>query len=123
MQMHGEDEDEEEDDSEDGGFMVEGAYDPSEYAGLNVGAEVSELFQYITRYKPSNIEIETLIRPQIPEFIPAVGEVDAFLKIPKPDGEKELLGLATVDEPCLNQSDPAILEVKLRPFLKRPGKE
>jgi len=64
-----------------------------------------------------------MIKPFVPEFIPAVGEVDAFLKIPRPDAEDETLGLTTVDEPNLNQSDPAILEVKLRPFLKRPGRE
>jgi intraflagellar transport protein 46 len=28
-----------------------------------------------------------------------------------------------LDEPCLNQSDPAILELKVRPFLKRPAGE
>jgi intraflagellar transport protein 46 len=84
---------------------------------------VKELFQYITRFKPSNIEIDAMLKPFIPEFIPAVGEVDAFLKIPRPDGESESLGLTILDEPCLNQSDPAILEVKLQPFLKRPGGE
>jgi intraflagellar transport protein 46 len=71
------------------GFAVEGAYDPSEYQGLNVGGEVKELFQYITRFKPQNIEIEAMLKPFIPEFIPAVGEVDAFLKIPRPDEESE----------------------------------
>jgi intraflagellar transport protein 46 len=64
-----------------------------------------------------------LIKPQIPEFIPAVGEVDAFLKIPRPDESAEAFGLNVLDEPCLNQSDPAILEVKLQPFLKRPAGE
>ncbi len=36
MQMHGDEDDEgeEEEESEEEGFMVEGAYDPSEYAGL-----------------------------------------------------------------------------------------
>jgi len=49
----------------------------------------------------------------IPEFIPAVGEVDAFLKMPKPNQQEELLGLTVLDEPCLNQSKKAVLIKKL----------
>jgi intraflagellar transport protein 46 len=29
----------------------------------------------------------------VPEYIPAIGEVDAFLKMPRPDGQPETLGL------------------------------
>ncbi len=35
------------------------------------------------------------------DLIPAIGEVDAFLKIPQPDGKNSDLGLAQLDEPCL----------------------
>lgn len=59
------------------------------------------------------IEIDTELKPFIPDFIPAVGEVDAFLKIPRPDGEVEKLGLATIDEPKLNQSKRAVLDLML----------
>ena len=44
------DDDEEED--EDGGKKVPGAYNPAEFANLQVSAEVKELFEYIQRYKP-----------------------------------------------------------------------
>lgn len=45
-------------DSDDGLMMVEGAtrgpipgeYDPEQYANLQVGDDVKELFQYITKY-------------------------------------------------------------------------
>jgi intraflagellar transport protein 46 len=30
--------------------------------------------------------LETKLKPFIPEYIPAIGEVDACLKMPKPDG-------------------------------------
>ena len=60
------------------------------------------MFEYIQRYKPQKIDLETKIKPFIPDYIPAVGEVDAFLKMPKPDGQKEDLGIAVLDEPCLN---------------------
>lgn len=50
-----------------------------------MSAEVQELFQYISRFKPANMELDTKLKPFIPEYIPAVGEVDAFMKIPRPD--------------------------------------
>jgi len=64
-----------------------------DYANLKVSTEISELFQYISRYHPHNIELDTKFRPFIPEYIPAVGEVDAFLKVPRPDNVDENLGL------------------------------
>jgi intraflagellar transport protein 46 len=39
------------------------------------------------------LELDAKLKPFIPEYIPAVGEVDAFLKMPRPDGQKEELGL------------------------------
>ncbi|CAG9312112.1 unnamed protein product [Blepharisma stoltei] len=100
---------------------IKGAYNPAEYQNLAVSAEVKELFQYIQRYKPQQIELDTKLRPFVPDYIPSVGEVDAFLKIPRPDGAHEDLGLVTLDEPKLNQTDPALLELKLKPLIKRPG--
>jgi hypothetical protein len=38
---------EDEDEDEDGDKAVEGAYNPVEYAGLQVGNDVKELFEYI----------------------------------------------------------------------------
>lgn len=52
------------------------------------------------------------MRPFIPDYIPAVGEVDAFLKMPKPDGAKEDLGIYMLDEPCLNHEDKTVLEMR-----------
>lgn len=48
----------------------------------------------------------------MPEYIPSVGEVDAFLKMPKPDGQKEDLGIIVLDEPSLNHEDKTVLEMK-----------
>ena len=44
--------------------------------------------------------------------MPAVGEVDAFLKMPKPDGTREDLGITVLDEPALNSEDKSVLELK-----------
>jgi len=73
---------------------------------------VKELFEYISRYKPQKIDLETKLKPFVPDFVPAVGEVDAFLKMPKPDGSPEDLGIAQLDEPALNCEDKTVLELK-----------
>mgnify|MGYP000031593965 CR=1 FL=1 len=101
--------------------QIQGAYNPADYQNLPVSGEIKELFQYIQRYKSQHIDLETKLKPFIPDYIPAVGEVDAFLKIPRPDASEEELGLTVLDEPKLNQSDPALLELQLKPLLKRPG--
>ena len=56
-------------------------YDPRNYDHLQVSGELKELFSYITRYTPQPIELETQLRPFIPEYIPAIGDIDAFLKV------------------------------------------
>lgn len=92
----------ESDSEEEPDTIFQGGYNPADYANLQVSAEIKELFQYIQRYKPHPIELETRIKPFVPEYIPAVGEVDAFLKIPRPDDYEETLGLTVLDEPALN---------------------
>lgn len=58
------------------------------------------------------MDLDTKIKPFIPDYIPAVGEVDAFLKMNKPGGEKEDLGITVLDEPSLNSEDKTVLELK-----------
>ena len=102
----------EEDDEDDEEKEVPGAYNPAQYSNLQVSTDVKEVFEYINRYKPQKIDLETKIKPFIPDYIPAVGEVDAFLKMPKPDGTKEDLGITMLDEPALNHEDKTVLELK-----------
>lgn len=52
------------------------------------------------------------MKPFVPEFIPCVGEVDAFLKMPKPDGVKEDIGITILDEPALNPEDKTVIELR-----------
>ncbi|XP_046873965.1 intraflagellar transport protein 46 homolog isoform X1 [Hypomesus transpacificus] len=110
-----EDSDETESDEEEAepGSAPEGAYDPADYDHVPVSAEIKELFQYITRYTPQNIELDHKLKPFIPDFIPAVGDIDAFLKVPRPDGKPDNLGLLVLDEPCTKQSDPTVLSLWL----------
>ena len=79
---------------------------------MNVGSEVKDLFEYIQRYKPQKIDLDTKLKPFIPDYVPAVGEVDACLKMSKPDGTKEDLGITQLDEPALNCEDKTVLELK-----------
>ena len=34
-----------------------------------------------SRYQPQDIVLETKLKPFIPEFVPAIGDIDAFLKV------------------------------------------
>lgn len=96
-----------------------GTYKESDYANLKVSNDVRELFQYIGRFKAQEIELETRLKCFIPEYIPAVGDMDAFLKIPRPDSEPDHLGLKMLDEPSLSQSDATVLDLQLRSTSKK----
>jgi intraflagellar transport protein 46 len=98
---------------------VEGSYNPRDYQHLNVTSDVRELFMYIERYKLQEVDLDTPLRCFIPEYIPAIGELDPFLKIPRPDGKDDGSGLKYLDEPASNQSDPTVLELQLRAKSKK----
>jgi len=119
-----EDEDDDDDDDEDDDEDVaappaEGSYDPSEFDHLTVDPETKELFGYIMKYTPQTVDLETKFRPFIPEYIPAVGDIDAFIKTTRPDGKDEMLGLKLLDEPSAQQTDPSVLELHLRVITKK----
>eukprot|EP00911_Craspedida_sp_UC1_P002063 UC1_evm1s1593 len=101
---------------------LEGEYDPAEFAQLDVAPEVRDLFDYISDYKPKVQELETRLQPFIPDYIPAVGDIDAFIKVPGVDPQLEadgpVLGLEVLDEPCAAQSDPSVLDLHLRVLSK-----
>ena len=46
-----------------------------------VSQDMKELFEYIGRYSPLDIPLETKLVPFIPDLIPAVGELDPFIKV------------------------------------------
>lgn len=55
--------------------------------------DIRHMFERITEFQPRKIELETKLLPFVPEFIPAIGDIDAFLKIPRPDGHPDGIGL------------------------------
>lgn len=96
-----------------------GGYDPKDMEHLQVSAEIKELFQYIQRYKPQDIELESKLKCFIPDYVPSVGQIDAFLKVPRPDGQPSTLGLSLLDEPAATQSDSTVLDLQIRAVSKR----
>lgn len=107
------DEDEEED------RPIEGAYDSADYAHLQVSQEIKDLFLYITRYAPHIIDLEHKVKPFVPDYIPSVGDIDAFAKVPRPDNRQNTLGISVLDEPAASQSDPNVLDLQLRAISKQ----
>ncbi|KAK5649895.1 hypothetical protein RI129_000924 [Pyrocoelia pectoralis] len=103
--------------------IIPGEYNSASYDDLDVSNDVKEVFQYITKYVPQQLGLDFKFKPFIPDFIPAVGDIDAFLKVVPPQNTlsgndfkvvESQLGLTVLDEPVANQSDPALLYLKLR---------
>lgn len=88
------------------------------YEELSVNQEIKELFQFIQRFNPFAIQLDFKLKPFNPEYIPAVGDADPFIKIPRPDNRLATLGLTVVDEPSAKQSDPTALDLQLRTITK-----
>ena len=116
-----EDEDRDDDDDDDDVAVppVEGSYDPSDFDNLDVDGEVRDLFGFIMKYTPQTVELDHKFKPFIPDYIPAVGDIDAFIRCTRPDDKHETLGLTVLDEPSAQQSDPNVLELQLRVVSKQ----
>jgi len=110
------------------------------YEDVDFTDEQLELFKHIAVYKPKQIDLETVLKPLIPDYIPSVGWVDPFIKPPAPpfmtkqsaedndsgneqsDGEAEvapILGLTVLDEPGATQSNASILQMQLKAHSKQ----
>ena len=76
--------------------------------------ELAGLFTIISKFQPDDVELTPHFKPFLPELIPAIGSIDAFIKIPRPDGEEDLNGLVILDEPSIVQSNPQILTMQLK---------
>jgi intraflagellar transport protein 46 len=87
------------------------AHDDVDIAG---GSGIASLFSLISRFRPEPVELSVHWKPFIPDLVPAIGTIDAFIKIPRPDGVFDDLGLVIVDEPSITQSNPQVLRMELR---------
>ncbi|KAL3277173.1 hypothetical protein HHI36_012524 [Cryptolaemus montrouzieri] len=104
-------------------IKVPNEYNPTLYQNLDVEEEVKELFQYIVKYMPQQLTLDYKFKPFIPDYLPAVGDIDAFLKVLPAErtllGEhfniqEQQLGFGILDEPATAQSDAALLHLQLR---------
>lgn len=107
------------DDSRDNFNEIQGGYDPAAYRDLPVSSEIRDIFKYIERYQPQNVQLEYKLKPFIPDYIPSIGDIDAFIKVPRPDGKPDNLGFTVVDEPSSNQSDPHVIDLYFRTLSKQ----
>ena len=86
-----------------------------DYQSLDVSAEIMALFTHIDDYDPVDLELETPLKCFIPPYIPAVGEVDPMIKISRPDGVDDGIGITRLDEVLTSeQSNAAVIELQLR---------
>ncbi|EAX87876.1 LOC300675 protein, putative [Trichomonas vaginalis G3] len=87
---------------------------PSGNDATTSNPELAQLFGLITSFQPEPIPIPPHFKPFLPDLIPAIGAIDAFIKVPRPDDEEEPLGLTVLDEPTIGCSDPQIVRMQLR---------
>ena len=80
------------DQSDDSGSSEESSSDDSAVYAKRYDKGLQEGFAKIKRNEPDRYPLDTKLKPFIPDYIPAIGEVDAFLKIPRPDKKEDNLG-------------------------------
>lgn len=69
---------------------------------------------FLFRYTPQTVELDYKLKPFIPDYIPAVGDIDAFIKVSK------WLGLTSVGLLCYHcRYTPQTIELdhSLLPFI------
>jgi intraflagellar transport protein 46 len=76
--------------------------------------ELTQLFSLISKFQPGPLELQPHCKPFLPALVPSIGAIDAFIKVPRPDGEQDPLGLSLLDEPTIGCSNPQILRMQLR---------
>ena len=55
----------------------------------DVEPDLRELFEKIPRFEAMVVNIEPKFRPFIPDYLPAVGDIDPYIKNPRPDGKQD----------------------------------
>lgn len=58
---------------------------PDPEAQYSITTELKELFRCIDEFEADRIALEPTLKPFMTNYIPAIGDVDPFTKIPRPD--------------------------------------
>ena len=90
------------------------SYDTNAFDNTASTPELAGLFALISKYQPPPLEMIPHFKPFLPDLVPSIGAIDAFIKVPRPDGEQDPLGLLVLDEPTIGCSNPQILRMHLR---------
>ncbi|KAK6740678.1 hypothetical protein RB195_008872 [Necator americanus] len=89
-------------------------YSDSEHnAAHDFSQEEEQLFAFVDAYQPEEIRPRPLLRLFLMDYMPAIGDIDAMIKIPRPDEVEDNIGFTQLDEPAIQQSDPTILKMQL----------
>ena len=99
-------------------------FDVNQFLNLDLDEEYKSLLTIMKKFEIDKtiLTLDTKMKPYIPNLIPSIGEVDAFIKINRPDNKIEELGLDIVDEPTINGIDPSVfcLELSYKMKTKKP---
>jgi intraflagellar transport protein 46 len=76
--------------------------------------ELAQLFSLIWKFQPAPLELQPHYKPFLPALVLLIGAIDAFIKVPHPNGEQDALGLSVLDEPTIGCSNLQILRTQLR---------
>lgn len=57
------------------------AFDINQFSDPLLAVELKELFKHISRYSPQEFDLETELKPFLPDYMPAIGDIDAFIKV------------------------------------------
>lgn len=100
------------------------AYDSESFANIraSVPDNVKAVFELIDQYEPESIELDTVLKPFITDYIPTLGPMNPFLAPDRPDGKPCTLGITRLDDGALKQSDPAILSLQLQSLTSNASK-
>jgi intraflagellar transport protein 46 len=72
--------------------------------------DLKKLMDYIDMYSPIDIDLAPTLQVFVPEWLPCIGDLDAFVKIAKPNQDTDLIGLTVLDEPASEQTDPSSIQ-------------
>ena len=56
-------------------------FDMNQFSDESLSVELKEMFQHISRYTPQEFDLETELKPFLPDYMPAIGDIDAFIKV------------------------------------------
>lgn len=69
--------------------------------------DLEKIFEFISTYTPIEHELQQELKCFVPELIPCIGDIDAFIRVNRPDNIIDQTGLAILDEPSGIQSNPS----------------